>query len=51
LGIGTLRIASSDRSHPQLVLRGIDNVKSVASEFDNARLAERRRHGVHMEQI
>jgi uncharacterized membrane protein YdbT with pleckstrin-like domain len=50
-GVGTIRIASHDRTDPELVLRGIENVKEVAQIFDNARLAERRRRGLHVEQI
>jgi hypothetical protein len=33
------------------VLPGIENVQTVAGLFDNARLAERRRRGLHVEQI
>jgi len=51
VGVGTIRIGSSDRTDPELVLPGIENVKEVAAILDNARLAERRRRGVHIEQI
>jgi uncharacterized membrane protein YdbT with pleckstrin-like domain len=51
VGVGTIRIASSDKSHPQLVLCGIENVQSVAALFDDTRRAERRRRGLHIEQI
>ena len=51
MGVGTIRIASSDRSHPELFLPGIENVKQVAERFDNARRDERRRRGLHIEQI
>ena len=50
-GVGTLRIMSHDRSDPELVLSGIDDIKRVAGLFDDARLAERRRRGLHVEQI
>lgn len=50
-GVGTLKITSSDRTHPVLVLRGIDNVQQVAGEMDEVRLAERRRRGLHIESI
>jgi hypothetical protein len=50
-GVGTIRIASHDRTDPELFLPGIDNVKEVATLLDNARLAERRRRGLHVEQI
>jgi hypothetical protein len=50
-GVGTIRIASHDRTDPELVLPGIENVQEVTTLFDNARLAERRRRGLHVEQI
>jgi hypothetical protein len=50
-GVGTLRITSHDRSNPELVLPGIEHIKRVAGLFDDARLAERRRRGLHVEQI
>ncbi len=50
-GVGTIRIMSHDRSDPDLVLRGIENVPEVARLLDDARLAERRRRGLHVEQI
>jgi hypothetical protein len=49
--VGTIRIASHDRTDPELILPGIENVKEVAAVMDNARLAERRRRGLHVEQI
>jgi membrane protein YdbS with pleckstrin-like domain len=51
LGVGTVVIKSSDRSHPELKLGGIDGVQKVADLIDNARRKERRRHGVHIETI
>lgn len=51
VGVGTIRILSTDRSHPEFVLPGIEDVQKVASQFDNARIAERRRRGLHVEQI
>lgn len=51
LDIGTIKVTSSDRTHPELVLRGIDGVKSVAAKIDAARRAERIRRGLHIEQI
>jgi len=51
LGIGTIRITSSDRTHPELLVRGIDHVKEVAALMDNARREERLRRGVHIEAI
>lgn len=51
VGVGTIRILSTDRTDPQIILRGIDNVKRVSELFDDARRVERRRRGVHIEQI
>jgi hypothetical protein len=49
--VGTLRIISSDRTDPDLKLPGIDNIADVAAKFDDARRAERRRRGLHIESI
>ncbi len=51
VGVGTIRILSSDRSDPEFHLIGIANVRQVAEQFDDARRTERRRHGLHIEQI
>ena len=51
VGVGTIKISSSDRSHPELTMRGIDDVKRIADEIDDVRRAERRRRGLHIEAI
>jgi uncharacterized membrane protein YdbT with pleckstrin-like domain len=51
LDVGMITIKSSDRSHPELHLVGIDRVKEVSDVIDDARRKERRRHGVHIETI
>jgi membrane protein YdbS with pleckstrin-like domain len=51
VGVGTIRILASDRTSPAIVLPGIEGVQQVAAVLDNARLAERRRRGLHIEQI
>lgn len=51
LGIGTVRISSSDHSHPELSLPGIDNVRAVAELIDDARRKERRRRGLYIESV
>lgn len=48
LRVGDIVIESSDKSHPQLVLRGIANVANVVDMIDDARRKERRRHGLHV---
>lgn len=50
-GVGTIRIASTDHSAPQVVMTGIENVKEVSRTIDEVRRAERRRRGLHIEQI
>lgn len=50
-GVGTIRLASSDRSHPELLMPGIANVDSVAALIDDTRRTERRRRGIHIETI
>ena len=51
VGTGTIRISSSDRTHPELLLAGIANVKEVAGRIDDTRREERRRRGLHIESI
>ena len=50
-GVGSVHIVSSDRSHPELTIDGIENVKEVAAKMHDARHAERLRRGLHIEQI
>jgi len=50
-GIGTIRIASSDRTDPMLDLPGIEDVRTVADLIDSTRRAERQRRGLHIEAI
>lgn len=51
VGVGTIKISSSDRTDPELRLPGIDQVNAVASQLDDLRRQERRRHSVHIESI
>jgi hypothetical protein len=51
VGVGTISISSSDHSHPELHMLGIDKVKEVAGMIDDARRSERRRRGLHIESI
>lgn len=51
MGVGTIKILSSDRSHPALTLRGIERVRDVAGLIDDTRRKERRRRGLHIESI
>lgn len=48
LGVGTIRIVSSDRTHPKLVLSGIDGVQHVADTIDEVRRKERHKRGLHI---
>jgi membrane protein YdbS with pleckstrin-like domain len=50
-GVGTIKLLSSDTSDPKLLLRGIDDVKRVATMIDDARRDERRKRGVHIESV
>lgn len=50
-GVGTIRITSSDKTHPELTIRGIEDPKSVASLLDKARRQERIRRGIHIEAV
>jgi len=51
LNVGTIRITSSDRTHPEIDLHGIDDVKVVAKMMDDARQVERDRRGVYIESV
>jgi membrane protein YdbS with pleckstrin-like domain len=51
MGVGSIRITSSDRSDPKLILKGIDDVNRVATLLDDARRAERSRRGVYIESV
>lgn len=51
LNVGTIELVSSDRTDPNLKLRGIDDVKRVADMIDEARRVERRKRGLHIEQV
>jgi membrane protein YdbS with pleckstrin-like domain len=51
MGVGTVKIISSDRSHPELFLEGVAGVQHVAMLIDNARRAERQRRGLFIESV
>ena len=51
LGVGTIRILSSDQSHPTMELSGIENVHVVAALIDDTRRQERRRRGLYVESV
>lgn len=51
LGVGTVKIISSDQSHPSIEMPGIENVRAVASLIDETRRQERRKRGLHIEAI
>jgi len=51
MNVGNIVIKSSDSSHPELTMLGIADVKKVADTVDDARRAERRKRGLHIEAI
>ncbi|MGI9515702.1 MAG: PH domain-containing protein [Pirellulaceae bacterium] len=51
LEVGDIRVTSSDASHPELNLVGMADVRNVADLIDDARRAERRKRGLHIEAI
>ncbi len=51
IGCGTINIDSSDKTHPQFVMKGIENVREIAGQIDHARRTERRRRGLHIEAV
>jgi membrane protein YdbS with pleckstrin-like domain len=51
LSVGNIEITSSDKTHPQLTISGIADVREVADRIDDLRRAERRRRGLHIESV
>ncbi len=51
LGVGTIVLTGSDRTHPTLSMIGIADVKEVAGLIDDVRRQERRRRSLHIEAI
>lgn len=51
LGVGTITITGSDRTHPVFIMQGIDKVPEIASLIDDVRREERRRRSLHIESI
>lgn len=49
LGVGTIRIDSTDSTDPTLYVNGIDNVREVASHIDKFRHTARMRRGMLMQ--
>lgn len=51
VGVGRVVITSSDRSHPEFRMQGIDDVERVATLIDDARRSERMRRGLYVESV
>ncbi|HMO13151.1 MAG TPA: PH domain-containing protein [Pirellulaceae bacterium] len=51
LNVGTIKVKSSDVTHPVLTMYGIADVRTVADAIDNARRTERRKRAMHIESI
>jgi membrane protein YdbS with pleckstrin-like domain len=51
VGVGNVKIVSSDQSTPVFYLQGIDDVRAVATMIDEVRRKERRKRGVHIESV
>lgn len=51
LGVGTVRVMSSDKTSPQFSLVGIEDARRVATIIDEARRNERRKRGLHIESV
>src|SRR5688500_1967859 len=51
MGVGSVLVISSDKSHPRLMLHGIDDVQRVAELIDTTSREERRRRGAFIEQV
>lgn len=51
MGVGAIRLVSSDQSSPQFLIVGIEDVREVATLIDNARREERKKRAVHIESM
>ena len=51
LGVGTIRLLSSDVTTPLTTLVGIDDVTKISTLIDDTRRAERRKRSVHIESV
>ncbi len=51
LGVGKIQLTGSDRTHPDLSMIGIADVKKVSGLIDDIRRKERRRRSLHIESI
>lgn len=51
LGVGTIRIKSSDQSTPEFDMVGIEDSRKVAAMIDDVRRDERRKRGLHIETV
>jgi membrane protein YdbS with pleckstrin-like domain len=51
VGVGNVKIVSSDQSTPLFYLQGIDDARAVATMIDEVRRKERRKRGVHIESV
>ncbi len=51
LGVGSITLTSSDRTHPELRLTGIDQVNTISNMIDDVRRDERRRRSLHIEAV
>lgn len=50
-GVGTVTVHSSDQTHPELHLPGLERVHEVAGMIDEVRRKERHRRGLHIESV
>jgi membrane protein YdbS with pleckstrin-like domain len=51
VGVGNVKVVSSDQTTPLFFLQGIEDVKGVATMIDEVRRKERRKRGVHIESV
>jgi hypothetical protein len=49
--VGTIHVRSSDMTHGNLSMVGIEDARTVTDLIDNTRRAERQRRGLFMENV
>ena len=51
VGIGSILVISSDKTHPRLTLRGIDDVQRIADLIDSTAQGQREKRSAYVEHI
>jgi len=50
-GVGTIKVHSSDKTHPEFEMPGIENVEEVTRMIDEAQRKERHARAAYVESV